>query len=335
MTDAKSPAAIERHAEEVRQEMADTAEHLRKRLSPGELFDEVTSYLRHSDGAASFSNLRVQARENPMALALVGTGLAWLMFGSGAHERKRHSRHDREYARSPYGRFDTSHRASPVGETGDQGRSGRSAGAAVSEAVSGAGDTAKDYAHSMREGASEAYDQASSGVDAAYRGARHAASDLGTRFADSGHDAMESMSHLADRASAGGRDAAERARHAFDDLIEREPLIVGAIGLAVGAALGALAPHTKIEDEYLGEAGDRMRHSAAAAAREGLDEAKQVVEKSYAAGKETLRQESATKTSSATTKEPDKSINPTPRSATSEVSAAKPGKTSKGTGRVT
>lgn len=80
MSDA---AELEREAEAARARLSETADQLKARMSPGQLMDEVLNQFRDGDGNQMLSNLRTQARDNPMALALVGSGLAWLMMGSG------------------------------------------------------------------------------------------------------------------------------------------------------------------------------------------------------------------------------------------------------------
>ena len=83
MTD-KSAAELEREAEAARARVANTAETLRSKMTPGQLIDEMTGMLAGGDGSAAFNNLKAQVRDNPLPLTLVSAGLAWLMFGQGA-----------------------------------------------------------------------------------------------------------------------------------------------------------------------------------------------------------------------------------------------------------
>ena len=71
-------------------------------MSPGQLMDEVLNQFRGGDGSQMLANLQSQARDNPMALALVGSGLAWLMMGSGSARARRRRRRAR--GRRPIGR---------------------------------------------------------------------------------------------------------------------------------------------------------------------------------------------------------------------------------------
>jgi hypothetical protein len=47
---------------------------------------------------------------------------------------------------------------------------------------------------------------------------------------------------------------ANRAREGFNTLLEEQPITLGALGLAVGAAIGAMLPSTEQEDRLLGPA---------------------------------------------------------------------------------
>lgn len=49
-----------------------------------------------------------------------------------------------------------------------------------------------------------------------------------------------------------------RARRGFDSMVNEQPLVLGAVGVALGAAIAAAVPRTRTEDEWLGEASDRF-----------------------------------------------------------------------------
>jgi hypothetical protein len=78
----KDPEAIERDIEATRDRIDSTLSELGDRLSPGQLLDQALAYVR--DGAAGprrfASNLGRTVQDNPVPVALVGIGLAWLAF---------------------------------------------------------------------------------------------------------------------------------------------------------------------------------------------------------------------------------------------------------------
>lgn len=81
-----SSAQLEREAEQTRSQLAQTLDELRQRITPGQLVDEAVDYARDSGGGQFFRNLGHQAKSNPMPVALIGAGVAWLML-SKDHNR--------------------------------------------------------------------------------------------------------------------------------------------------------------------------------------------------------------------------------------------------------
>ena len=79
MTDASDE--LEREAERVRAQLAGTAEELRARVSPGQIVDDLMTALRDGGASDMLDTLKAQMRANPMAIAMIGGGLAWLMLG--------------------------------------------------------------------------------------------------------------------------------------------------------------------------------------------------------------------------------------------------------------
>ena len=79
----RSSAELERDAEVARANVAETADAIRSKMTPGQLIDEFTGMFSGGDGQAALSTLKDQIRDNPLPLTLVGAGLAWLMLGPG------------------------------------------------------------------------------------------------------------------------------------------------------------------------------------------------------------------------------------------------------------
>jgi len=67
----------------------------------------------------------------------------------------------------------------------------------------------------------------------------------------------------------------QSARENWDYVLRENPLVLGAIGLAIGAVAAALAPRTRAEDEMMGEARDNLVDKAKQAGAAKLEEAKQ------------------------------------------------------------
>jgi uncharacterized protein DUF3618 len=84
---SKSSAQLEREAELARSQLAATLEELRSRITPGQLVDQTLDYARDTNVGELVRNLGRDARDNPLPLALMGVGLAWLMVAKGRRAR--------------------------------------------------------------------------------------------------------------------------------------------------------------------------------------------------------------------------------------------------------
>lgn len=272
-----SPSELERDAERVRAEIADTAEQIKDKMSPGQLIDEVVNYFKDGDTNQLLNNLKLQVRDNPLALALVGSGVAWLMMGSGpSAEKGRTWAQSQRPARNGNARqppMSSNRGANPTitasDPSGEQSLIGDGA-SKVSEAVGGA-------MRSVGEGVSAATDFVSGTV----------------------HDIRDATRESVTSAAETGADVGSRAKSTFLDALEREPLVIGALGVAVGAAIGAMLPATRTEQEYLGAASSEAREMAANALSEGLDKATHVAKGVYSAARDEADRQNASGKSTA------------------------------------
>lgn len=305
MTD-KSSAELERDAERVRAQISDTADQLRDRMTPGQLMDEALNQFGRGDASQLLANLKNQARDNPMALALIGSGIAWMMMGSGP-------RSGYDYERDEYERDARSRRAMSYGEDVEtRAYADRSSG--MEDPYVGAGAYARGgmdpYAEdttavppvaSFGEASQSESTGSGAGVGAAAASAGRAATDAlhaaGDRLRSATEGTGEYAQHAYERMRGAGTDAYGAARHAaydvgsqarrtFLDVLEREPLVIGALGLAVGAAIGALLPATEIERQNLGATGAALREKADELVDAGMDAAREAAGELYGAARE-------------------------------------------------
>jgi len=83
----KAPAEIEREVEQTRSQVSSTLDELRTKLKPSHMVDEVVGeavdWVKGSGGAAFARNLGAAVRDNPLPVALIGAGLAWLLLSGG------------------------------------------------------------------------------------------------------------------------------------------------------------------------------------------------------------------------------------------------------------
>ena len=257
----KSAAELERDAEIARAKVADTAESIRNKMSPGQLIDEFTGLFTGGDGAATLANLKAQVRDNPLPLTLVGAGLAWRMLGEGASSTTARG------ARSFDQTLDSSTRDTWTSDDeyqDDEYQDEEYQGGERTRAGSSIGEALSDAAASVTSVASDA-----------------AGAATGTARA-----ARQRLSSAANRYGSGATDMAARAKHSAQDMLQREPLVVAALGLAVGTAIGAMLPRTALEDEQMGRYRDKIRDTAEGMLEKGMEGAKEVAAEAYQTIKE-------------------------------------------------
>lgn len=285
----KSSAQIEREVEGTRARLTNTIEELRDRVSPGQMMEEAVSYFRGSGGNEMVQNLGRQLRDNPMPALLIGAGIAWMMLGSRSSANAYTSPSSTTYSQpprplsgtTPHGP-ETRHLAGapayvPAGSTAT---SSYTSSSSTSSSGPGLGDRVTGAMHDARDGVSSAasglYERAS---DAAGR-VGEAASAAWESATDAAGSAQARMSDARMRASDAAyyqsRALREQGRQGLDYVVRDQPLILGAIGIAVGAAVGALIPNTEAENRLMGETRDRLADQARDLAEEGYERVSQV-----------------------------------------------------------
>ena len=279
---------IERDIEDERAQMSGTINDLQKKFSVEGIVNDISAMFRDQGGDIGRSISETVGR-NPAAVALVGVGLAWLILGKGRGSQSNAQRQDRDAA---YG--------------GNLGRSipvRRDGKAALREAednwfddggmvykekpperatykANGTGDPASGVMGSLRNGA----DAVVGAVTGAAGAVRDAAMDL-TEKLSSGTEGLPEEAKarvLAARRTAhdarvASQDALKSGRQVAANLFADQPLVVGALAMAVGAAIGGLLPHSQIEDDALGDNSDRLFAEAQRIFREERDKAMAVI----------------------------------------------------------
>jgi F0F1-type ATP synthase membrane subunit b/b' len=212
--------------------------------------------------------LTTACRDNPLAAALIGGGALWLLIGS-------------DRLKNAAGTVTSA--AAPLADLG--ARAQRSAASTWDDAYG----SARDRASRMQEQASRGINETSRSINETMRNTRTAASD-----AMSG--AAETMSERFDEGVAGAREMFDwlgralprketfaQAQSSLSDLLERQPLVLGAVGLAIGAAVAGAIARTDIEDEWVGNVSDELK--------EDLKERVGAVSQSVREGADTLKGE--------------------------------------------
>jgi hypothetical protein len=262
---------LERETESCREQLADTLDELRMRMTPGEVVDQLVEYARDTTGGQFVENLKQQVANNPLPVALIGAGLAWLMSGKGVSASR--LRQNAAWCADKARRWTSQSADAAVRSTQGTGAAAAAESGAVSRAMDAMGDTSariKDATARMADAASAAGAAFGDSVSETYG---HAAAGTGRASRIAG-----SASRIGSSAVAGGRDMMEFCRE--------QPLLVAGLGIAVGAVIGAVLPRTRVEDRLMGDASAELRRQTREFAGAQLQKVTTVVERGYDAAKQ-------------------------------------------------
>ncbi len=265
----RHPQAIESDIERTRADFSSTIDAIQSKLTPGQLMDQAFAYARTSLPADFGSNLSNAIRDNPVPVTLIGIGIAWLA-ASGrrsdgrARARRLAMEEDRDfYARSAGMDYETTYGAELSPNTSSEG----TGEGTMQRTASKARETGRE----MKDKASEIGHEISSKT-----------SELAGRAKEMTHSARDRMSESAESArarmsEAGHRSQAQyyRAKDRVGHMLDEQPLLVGALGMAIGTLLGAALPSTRREDEMMGRTRDDLLERARETARDQVDTVKE------------------------------------------------------------
>jgi len=264
----RSVAELEREVNSGRERVSATIDELQARASVGSLVDQVVKAVGENGGEVS-RNLGRSLRDNPMAVILTGVGLAWLMAGSGR------SRDGGDDWVEPYS-DDLRSGRDPLSEPPVPGSGYASSTANPSWPRTVPSDeAAASEEGGFRERAADFASRVGEGISETVEGAREHASDMAhsasARLHQAGDTLREAGGSVRHRASAARRTAAgtgDYMRNGLDTLMQDQPLVAGAIAMALGAAVGGALPRSRVEDRMFGEQSDRAMASARSEVRE-------------------------------------------------------------------
>lgn len=192
------------------------------------------------------------ARENPVAAALIGGGALWLLIGN-------------EKLKSAASFANTT--AFPSSDAAAH----RQRSSRPRHQATPAPPTVPDLDHEASFGLGETLHHASA-----------AASDAVSRATDQMKDRFDQGADYA-KDIVGQLETFTRAQSSLGDLLERQPLVLGAIGLAVGAAVAGAFRASDLENEWVGGYSDSVK--------EDLSERAGAVSQSVREAADTLKNE--------------------------------------------
>jgi len=252
--------------DDLRTQVADTATDIKERLSPDAIKTEVTQYVRDSRDQL-WHTLERKARDNPLQAVAVGAALAYpalklmrampaplLLVGAGLL----------------------------LSRTTGNGGSASDATGALRNHAQGAldtvGATLERATDNARRTVHDAQDYARQGAESVVDRATATASSMKDRVTDAADDATSAIRDTAGRVMGQAEDLVQQTRETVSDTWDKNPLLIAAIGLGIGAFIAAAFPSTKAEETMFGDASDALRRQAEGVAAKGVEAAKSAVE---------------------------------------------------------
>ncbi|MDH6267701.1 vacuolar-type H+-ATPase subunit H [Rhizobium sp. SG_E_25_P2] len=292
----RNPAEIEREIDGDRRRIEEKLDAIQERLSPGQMVDELLGYVKTSGGADFVNNLGRSVKNNPMPVALMGVSLAWMMANQAmptSSERTMTRNHDDSVDEAFYPLAPITGSLRRVGPpsieddssyshfTDDAGKrfraltdaTGRRAGHFIDESgetYRGFADAAGKQVSDIRDEADRLLDEASGWTAAAWRQTQRRMADMGSSI-KSGSDAAYQSLH----------DQTARMGDMLTRQFRDQPLVGGALAFALGAAIGTALPHTRIEDETVGDVGDKARDTLSRKTSDAMDEGERIAAETY------------------------------------------------------
>ncbi len=244
----KDSATLEREIDRTRAQMGQTLGALERKFSPGEFLDQTMDLVRQHGGqlAGNISNVITQ---NPGPALLTAAGIVWMVFSSNRSKTSLRARTvDYEYEPSAEGYRvnDFRNSESRLGESrSDEFSSG-------------------DYR--TKEEGSGVLAQASQQISSAAQATRQKLTSSKDAVASGFNKTTETA-----------QEQVARVREGFNNIMEEQPLIIGALGIALGACIGAALPTTQQEDRLLGSVSDQTIAKVKETGAESFNQVKESV----------------------------------------------------------
>lgn len=251
----RDPDEIEKEIHQSRERLDATLHQIEERFSPEQWLHSTYDYLRHGGANEFFANLGTTVKQNPVPTLLTGAGLGWLMLSQ--------SQPQSGHAYGPTHGYATDAHATPPHPDEVMYPSRFSAGQHDPRSDS------EEHRHGIKERARH--------IGHSAQGAAQHVGDTAHQMGGRMHD---SMSHAQQGVHDRMDHMKERAHHASDrssDFIQDHPLVVGALGFALGAALASMSAMTRKENETLGEYRNQAMDQATKMGEAEVDKAQHAI----------------------------------------------------------
>ena len=284
VTDSDNLDVIRENIEETRAEMTETIDAIQEKLSFSNISEqvkaEVSDYVGETIQTAkntvyeavmekgefimNYAEKRMNeiadtevvktATRNPLALGLIGLGMVMLFWGNDKKKRSKF-------------RYDESYDDRDINYSrGYSSRNQKSTLKAAQDKVSGAASSVGSSVSSAAGAVSDTVGSAADAVSGTVSSAAGAVSETAGNLADTAYKQVGNL-------GAKAQDFAESAQDSYEYYMEENPLAVGAVAMALGAAVGLAFPSTSVENKFMGATRDNLLNKAEETARDAVGSA--------------------------------------------------------------
>jgi ElaB/YqjD/DUF883 family membrane-anchored ribosome-binding protein len=269
---------IEQDLARTRARMDERLDALQDKMSPAQLVNDAFSHIGGNDGGAFTENLITRAKANPLAVALVGVGFAWLMMpnqragGRAAHPADDLSARLR-LAENQVQRSDNEHddafnerlhlaRGRVLGIDRNPAEPSSSYGERITQAIASARQRLRETSHDAQGGLADAVS--------------------GEQFGRGAYTLHQRS-----------RNMAQNTRTSFTSL-KSNPLALGGLAAVAGLILGSLLPTSDAEENALGSAAGKLKATGRDMAQDLADKGGQVVNQMLDTARDSANREGLT-----------------------------------------
>lgn len=247
----KDAETLEREINQTRAEMNQTLDALEHKLTAGQLLDQCLKFFGKTGGEIG-SSIGNSVKENPVPFLLTATGVAWMMFGPD--RSKRHS----GYYESGYS--EERYAGTYTDDLYDDGSGASGSGNKVRAGATAAGNQLSRSKEALREGVSK----------------------TSKTVKDTVSSTSSAVKDSLNRTTVTAQNKAVQAKEQLSVMLEEQPLLLGFLGVAVGAAIGFMLPHTEQEDQLVGEVRDKAIAKAKDFGAQSYEQARNIAEQKIA-----------------------------------------------------
>lgn len=200
---------------------------------------EIMNYVEKGVNELADTKVVKTARQNPLALTLIGLGIGMLLI-SGRRNKTVNYRY-KNYSERDYSSKDNQSMM----------------------------QTAQNKLENAAGTVSDTVSSTASAVSGTISNVAGTVSDTVSNVAGKAYNQVGNLGSYA-------TDVAGTAQDQFEYYMEENPLAVGAVAMALGAAVGLSIPSTRVENRYMGEARENLMQMAGESARNAVGKVQQV-----------------------------------------------------------